>query len=64
MIIGDSSSLQENTFETIIMTANVAQLFLTEDSWYNTNSDAYHALKSSDHFIFDTRNPLAKAWEQ
>jgi hypothetical protein len=45
------------------MTANVAQVFLTEESWRKTISDAYAALRSGGHFIFDTRNPLAKAWE-
>lgn len=63
-MIGDSTNLQENAFEAVIMTANVAQVFLTEDSWQKTISDAYRALKSGGHFIFDTRNPLAKAWEQ
>lgn len=63
-IIGDSTNLQTNAFEAIIMTANVAQVFLTEESWENVVADAYRALKPGGHFIFDTRNPLAKAWEQ
>lgn len=63
-IVGDSANLQINEFEAIIMTANVAQVFLTEESWKNTVADAYRALKPGGHFIFDTRNPLAKVWEQ
>lgn len=63
-IVGDSSKLQTNTFDAVIMTANVAQVFLTEESWRRTISDAYRALKPGGHFIFDTRNPLAKEWEQ
>lgn len=63
-IVGDSTNLQANAFDTVIMTANVAQVFLTEESWQNVISDAYRALKSGGSFIFDTRNPLAKAWEQ
>lgn len=63
-IVGDSTNLQTNAFDAVIMTANVAQVFLTEDSWKNVISDAYRALKSGGHFIFDSRNPLAKVWEQ
>lgn len=63
-IVGDSSNLQPNTFDVVIMTANVAQVFLTDESWQQVISNAHRALKPGGHFIFDTRNPLAKAWEQ
>lgn len=63
-IVGDSSNLQPNTFDVVIMTANVAQVFLTDENWQQVISNAYRALKPGGHFIFDTRNPLAKAWEQ
>lgn len=32
-IVGDSSTLEANTFDAVIMTANVAQVFLTDRSW-------------------------------
>ena len=63
-IIGDSSKLHANTYDAVIMTANVAQVFLTNDSWQQVIADVYHALKPGGHFIFDTRNPQAKIWEQ
>ena len=63
-IVGDSSNLQTNAFDAVIMTANVAQVFLTGESWQHVITDAYRALKPGGHFIFDTRNPFAKAWEQ
>ncbi len=63
-IVGDSTNLKTNTYETVIMTANVAQVFLTEESWKNVVADAFRALKPGGHFIFDTRNPLAKVWEE
>jgi SAM-dependent methyltransferase len=63
-IVGDSANLQTNAFGAIIMTANVAQVFLTEESWKNTVADVYRALKPGGHFIFDTRNPLDKVWEE
>lgn len=63
-LVGDSSNLHTNTFDTIIMTANVAQVFLTDKSWQSVISDAYLALKPGGYFIFDTRNPLARVREQ
>lgn len=63
-IVGDSSNLQINMFDAVIMTANVAQVFLTDESWQQVISDAYQALQPGGHFIFDTRNALSKVWEQ
>ena len=63
-MVGDSSNLQTNTYDAVIMTANVAQVFLTDESWKRMISDVYQSLKAGGHFIFDTRNPLAKAWEE
>ncbi|GIO70418.1 class I SAM-dependent methyltransferase [Paenibacillus cookii] len=63
-MVGDSTNLQTKAYDAVIMTANVAQVFLTDESWKQTISDVYRSLKSGGHFIFDTRNPLAKAWEE
>lgn len=63
-IVGDSANLETNAYDVVIMTANVAQVFLTDESWQNVISDVHRALKLGGHFIFDTRNPLAKAWEE
>jgi len=63
-IIGDSTKLQTNAYDAVIMTANVAQVFLTDESWEQTVSDVYRSLRAGGHYIFDTRNPLAKAWEE
>ncbi len=63
-MVGDSSNLKGNAYDAVIMTANVAQVFLTPKSWQLVVSDVFRALKSGGHFIFDTRNPLAKEWEK
>lgn len=62
-VIGDSQNLVSAAYDTVIMTANVAQVFITEESWKQTLQDVYRALKPGGHFIFDTRNPNEKVWE-
>lgn len=63
-LVGDSSDLHINEFDVVIMTANVAQVFLTEESWLQVVRDVYRALKPGGHFIFDARNPLVKVWDE
>ncbi|MEK4564777.1 class I SAM-dependent methyltransferase [Alkalihalobacillus sp. FSL R5-0424] len=63
-ILGDSKDLKNNTYDAVVMTANVAQVFLTSESWKQMLSDVYRALKPGGHMIFDVRNPLAKVWEE
>lgn len=63
-IVGDSADLKPEAYDAVIMTANVAQVFITDKSWQTVVQDAYFALKPGGHFIFDTRNPKAKAWEE
>ena len=63
-IVGDSAELEPVAYDAVIMTANVAQVFITDESWQTVIHDAYCALKPGGHFIFDTRNPNAKAWEE
>lgn len=62
-IVGNSANLRSNTYDAVIMTANVAQVFLTDDSWQQLLTDVYHALKPGGSFIFDCRNPEVKVWE-
>lgn len=46
-----------------MMTANVAQVFITDESFQAVVDDAYRVLKSGGHFLFDTRNSEARGWE-
>ncbi|MER2258466.1 MAG: methyltransferase domain-containing protein [Priestia megaterium] len=63
-IIGDSQDLTTNSYDAVIMTANVAQVFISEESWNSVLQNVFTALKTGGHFIFDARNPQAKAWEE
>jgi hypothetical protein len=44
------------------MTANVAQVFLTDTEWALTLQAAYAALRPGGRLISETRDPAAKAW--
>ncbi|MEV5765599.1 class I SAM-dependent methyltransferase [Micromonospora sp. NPDC052213] len=44
------------------MTANVAQVFLTDEDWASTLLAAHAALRPGGRLVFETRDPTAKAW--
>lgn len=45
------------------MTANVAQVFLTDEDWLNTLTAAHSALRPGGRLIFESRDPARRAWE-
>lgn len=49
--------------DVVIMTGNVAQVFLTDEEWTSVLSAAWHALRPGGHLVFETRNPARRAWE-
>ena len=47
----------------ITMTANVAQVFVSDESWEGVLGVARRALKPGGHLVFETRDPARRAWE-
>lgn len=45
------------------MTANVAQVFLTDEDWSGTLTAAHSALRPGGRLIFESRDPERRAWE-
>ena len=45
------------------MTANVAQVFLTDEQWADTLSAASEALRPGGRLVFESRVPGRRAWE-
>jgi SAM-dependent methyltransferase len=45
------------------MTANVAQVFLTDDAWTATLRGVHAALAPGGHVVLETRVPARRAWE-
>ncbi|ASW56407.1 class I SAM-dependent methyltransferase [Plantactinospora sp. KBS50] len=46
----------------VTMTANVAQVFLTDEDWTAVLRAAYAALRPGGRLVFETRDPAARAW--
>ena len=61
-IHGDIKKLPAMKVDFAVMTANVAQVFLTDDSWVETLIGARQALTSNGHLVFEVRDPSQKAW--
>lgn len=45
------------------MTANVAQVFLTDEDWSEILTAAHSALRPGGRLIFESRDPTRRAWE-
>lgn len=61
-IHGDATSLPEMQVDLATMTANVAQVLLTDKDWAATLQGTRAALKPQGRLIFETRDPVRQAW--
>lgn len=61
-ILGDTTSLPSMSVDLAVMTGNVAQVFLTDQTWEVTLAAIRRALHSKGHFVFEVRDPAQKAW--
>ncbi|HWD83791.1 MAG TPA: class I SAM-dependent methyltransferase [Kribbella sp.] len=63
-IHGDATTLPPMQVELAVMTGNVAQVFLTADEWAATVRGVHAALETGGRFVFETRVPARRAWEE
>lgn len=63
-IHGDATTLPELQVDLAVMTANVAQVFLTDDDWHATLAGVHAALRPAGWLAFETRDPERRAWER
>jgi SAM-dependent methyltransferase len=61
---GDSSALGTPEADLVIMTGNVAQVFLDDSEWAATLRAIHAALREGGHLAFESRNPEERAWER
>jgi hypothetical protein len=65
-VLGDLTTWvgRESAFDLIVMTGHAFQVLLGDDELRASLRTVRSALSDAGHFVFETRNPLAKAWEQ
>ncbi|HEY0738824.1 MAG TPA: class I SAM-dependent methyltransferase [Herpetosiphonaceae bacterium] len=63
-IEGDSRALGTPEADLLIMTGNVAQVFLDDDTWTATLRDIHAALRPGGYLAFESRNPDDRGWER
>jgi SAM-dependent methyltransferase len=61
-VYGYATGLPPLQVELVMMTGNVAQVFLTDAEWAATLRAAYTALRPGGRLVFETCDPAAKAW--
>lgn len=59
--VGDLPALQ---VDAVTMTGNVAQVFLTDDSWHEVLAAARRSLRPGGHLVFESRRPEDEAWRR
>src|SRR5690242_7599643 len=61
---GDAGALGTPAADLVIMTGNVAQVFLDDAEWAATLRAIQAALRPGGHVAFESRNPEDRAWER
>lgn len=59
----DAARLPAVGADLAVMTGNVAQVFLTDHDWVQALQAIGAALRPHGHFVFETRRPARRAWE-
>jgi SAM-dependent methyltransferase len=59
---GDATSLPPLEVDAAFMTANVAQVFLTDGEWMSTLEAIHRSLRAGGRLVFETRDPARAAW--
>ncbi|GAA3706307.1 class I SAM-dependent methyltransferase [Microlunatus aurantiacus] len=47
----------------VVMTGNVAQVFVTDEEWHATLAAVWSSLRPGGWFVFETRRPEVRDWE-
>lgn len=61
---GSTADVPPLSADIAVMTGNVAQVFLSDESWSATLVEIRGALRAGGHFVFESRDPQRRAWEE
>ena len=61
---GDAADALPTQVDLVVMTGNVAQVFVEDSAWADVLATAYAALRPGGHLVFETRRPEAQAWRE
>jgi SAM-dependent methyltransferase len=61
-LAGDATDLPPGRADLVTMTANVAQVFVTDAAWSANLRAVRAALRPGGHLVFEVRDPGAQAW--
>lgn len=61
---GDATYLPDLEVDLVVMTGNVAQVFLTDEAWSQTLAGFRSAPRPGGHLVLESRRPLHRAWER
>lgn len=63
---GDATALtgRVSDADLVVMTGNVAQVFVDDEDWAQTLDAVHGVLRRGGWFVFETRRPEARAWQE
>lgn len=63
-IHGDATAVPPMHVDLATMTGNVAQAIVDPPDWDRTQRAVHEALRPGGHFVFETRDPAYRAWQE
>ncbi|GAA2408000.1 class I SAM-dependent methyltransferase [Nonomuraea africana] len=63
-IEGTAEVLPERSFDVVVMTSHVAQVFVDDDAWHRTLTAVGRSLVPGGRLVFDSRDPRDRGWER
>jgi SAM-dependent methyltransferase len=63
-IHGDASKAPRLSVDLVVMTGNVAQVFLSDPDWHRALGALARAVRDGGWLVFEVRDPARRAWER
>jgi 2-polyprenyl-3-methyl-5-hydroxy-6-metoxy-1,4-benzoquinol methylase len=61
-VVGEIGAVADLRFDLVTMTANVAQVFVTDEDWRSMLAAVHDVLRPGGYLVFETRDPARRAW--